>query len=124
MSGLQWIRLDTAFPDNPKIMDLVDNNQHRVVVAHLSMMCHVGKTGSDGYFAEGALRRYAITRKDSVLAVESGLWIPATGGGFEVNDWAGHNPIDGAAMARSDKARRAAQKRWGNRNGDFRDDVG
>jgi len=63
VAGLQWIRLDTAFPDNPKIMDLVDRNQHRVVVAHVSMMCHVGKTGMDGYFAEGALRRYSITRE-------------------------------------------------------------
>lgn len=117
MAGLQWIRLDTAFPDNPKIMDLIDRNQHRVVVAHISMMCHVGKTGTDGYFAEGALRRYAITKRDAYTAAESGLWIPGRGNGFEINDWAEYNPSDDAALARSEKARKAAEKRWGNRNG-------
>ena len=120
MAGLQWIRLDTTFPDNPKIMDLVDSNQHRVVVAHVSMMCHIGKTETDGFFAEGALRRYAITKKDATLAVASGLWVPRPGGGFEINGWAEHNPVDAAALARSDKARKAAEKRWhkGNLDGD------
>jgi hypothetical protein len=117
MAGLQWIRLDTTFPDNPKIMDLVDNNQYRTVVAHVSMMCHIGKIGSDGYFAEGALRRYGISKKDAYTAVEAGLWIPARGAGFEINDWAGHNPIDAAAEARSEKARRAAEARWRKQNG-------
>lgn len=117
MAGLQWIRLDTAFPDNSKVMDLVDRGQHRVVVAHISMMCHVGKTGGDGYFPEGALRRYGITKKDAQAAVDAGLWIPAPGG-YEINDWAEYQVSDEAAKARSDKARRAAQKRWANnRNG-------
>ena len=119
---LQWIRLDTTFPDHPKIMDLVDQNQHRVVVAHVSMMCHVGKTESDGYFSEGALRRYAITKKDAYAATDAGLWIPSRANGFEINDWAGHNPVDDAAKARSEKARRAADKRWRNRNGGVEDD--
>lgn len=117
MAGLQWIRLDTTFPDNPKIMDLVDSNQHRVVVAHVSMMCHIGKTETDGYFSEGALRRYAITKKDAVVAVESGLWVPRAGGGYEVNGWMEYNPVDAAAMARSEKARKAAEKRWRMENG-------
>ncbi len=117
MAGLQWIRLDTTFPDSAKIMHLVDDNQHRVVYAQIAMMCHVGKTETDGYFPEGALRRYAISKKDAGIAVESGLWIPKPGGGFEINDWAEHNPVDGAAQARSEKARLAAQKRWASRNG-------
>jgi len=111
MAGLQWIRLDTAFPDNPKIMDLVDRRQHSVVVAHISMMCHVGKTGTDGYFAEGALRRYGISKKDAYTAAESGLWIPAPSG-FEINDWAEYQVADEAAQKRSDRARKAARKRW------------
>lgn len=112
MAGLQWIRLDTTFPDNPKIMDLVDANQHRVVVAHVSMMCHLGKTMTDGFFAEGALRRYAITKKDAGIAIESGLWIPKPGGGFEINGWMEHNPVDAAAEARSERARKGALARW------------
>lgn len=118
MAGLQWIRLDTTFPDNPKIMDLVDSNQHRVVVAHVSMMCHIGKTLTDGFFPEGALRRYAITKKDAGIAIESGLWIPKPGGGFAINDWAESNPVDDAALARSERARKAAEKRWRGKNGD------
>jgi hypothetical protein len=98
-------------------MDLVDTNQHRVVVAHISMMCHVGKTETDGFFPEGALRRYSITKKDAYTAVEVGLWIPRHGGGFAIHDWAEHNPVDSAAEARSDKARKAAEKRWRTQNG-------
>lgn len=117
MAGLQWIRLDTTFPDNPKIMDLVDRNLHRVAFAHVEMMCHIGKTLTDGFFPEGALRRYAITKKDATIAVESGLWIPRPGGGYEINDWAESNPVDDAALARSERARRAAEKRWRKENG-------
>lgn len=117
MAGLPWIRLDTSFPDNAKIMDLVDRNQHRVVVAHVSMMCHIGKTGTDGYFPDGALRRYAITKKDANIAVDSGLWIPSPHG-FALNDWDEYQFSDDAArIKRSEKARNAAQKRWNN-NGD------
>ncbi|MCV7255653.1 hypothetical protein H7J86_26160 [Mycobacterium hackensackense] len=115
--ALQWIRLDTTFPDNPKIMDLVDTNQHRVVVAHVSMMCHIGKTETDGYFPEGALRRYGITKKDAGIATESGLWVPAQGG-WAINGWAEHNPVDAAAAARSARASKAARKRWENRDGE------
>lgn len=114
--ALQWIRLDTTFPENPKIMELVDSNQHRVVVAHVSMMCHIGKTETDGYFPEGALRRYAITKKDAYAATDVGLWVPRPNG-FAINDWAGHNPVDAAAQARSDKASRAARKRWDQEKG-------
>lgn len=114
--ALQWIRLDTSFPDNAKIMDLVDQNQHRVVVAHVSMMCHIGKTETNGYFSEGALRRYAITKRDASVATESGLWVPAQNG-YEINGWAEYNPVDGAAEARSEKAKKAARKRWDDEKG-------
>lgn len=117
MAGLQWIRLDTSFPMNGKIASLVDANQHRVVVAHVSMMCHVGLTGTDGYFPEGALRRYNATKRDAQVAVESGLWVPA-GGGYEIHGWDEYQPSDEAARARSERARRAAEKRWRGQNGD------
>lgn len=117
MAGLQWIRLDTTFFDNPKVFDLVDDNQHRVVIAHLSAMCHVGKTGGDGFFRENSLRRFAATRRDAEQLVKSGLWIPAPGG-WEINDWAEYQSTDEAAKARSDRARKAARKRWENGKGD------
>ena len=116
MAGLQWIRLDTSFPENAKIIELVDTNQHRVVVGHISMMCHVGKTGTDGFFPEGALRRYAITKKDAYAACDVGLWVPASRG-YEIHDWDGYNVADDAARKRSEKARNAANVRWGSRNG-------
>lgn len=121
MAGLQWIRLDTTFFDNGKIAALVDDNQHRAIVAHLSGMCHIGKTGTDGYLPQSALRRFAATKRDANLLVESGLWIPGPGG-WEINDWSEYQVADEAAKARSDKARKAAQKRWGDRNG-YGDDA-
>lgn len=123
MAGRQWIRLDTTFFDNSKIVDLVDAGQHRVIVTHLSGMCHAGKAGTDGYIRENALRRFAGTRKDATVLVESGLWIPAPGG-WNVNDWMEYQGTDEAAQMRSDRARKAAEKRWGNRNGGFDDAAG
>lgn len=111
MAGLQWIRLDTTFFDNDKIAGLVDEGQYRVIVTHLSGMCHAGKTGTDGYIRQGALRRFAATVKDAHQLVESGLWIPAAGG-WDINDWAEYQISDEAAKKRSDKARKAAEHRW------------
>lgn len=123
MAGLQWIRLDTTFFDNGKVVALVDGNQHRVVVTHLSGMCHVGKTGTDGFLPEGALRRFAATKRDAIQLIESGLWIPVPGG-YEINDWDEYQISDEAAKARSDKARRAAEKRWGKKDGGYDDAAG
>ncbi len=117
MAGLKWIRFDTTFPDNAKIMDLVDRNQHRVIVAHVSMMCHVGKTGTDGYFPEGAFRRYAITKKDAYAAADSGLWVPAAGG-FAINDWEEYQPSGMDEQKRRERAQKGAAARWAKaRNG-------
>ena len=82
----------------------------------MSAMCHVGKTGGDGFFRENSLRRFAATRRDADQLVKSGLWIPAPGG-WEINDWAEYQISDDAAKKRSDKARLAAQERWRNQNG-------
>lgn len=117
MAGLQWIRLDTTFFDNGKIAALVDENKHRVVVTHLSGMCHVGKTGTDGFLPENALRRFAANKRDALQLVESGLWIPDQGG-WSINDWAEYQVSDEAAQRRSDKARKAARKRWHGDNGE------
>ena len=110
--GLQWIRLDTTFFDNDKIAGLVDERQHRAVVAHLSAMCHAGKIGTDGYVPKNALRRFAASPGDADKLVETGLWIPQPGG-WGINDWVEYQISDDAAKARSDKARKASQKRWG-----------
>lgn len=118
MAGLQWIRLDCSFPDNAKIMELVDTNQHRVVVAHVSMMCHVGKSGTDGFFPEAAMRRYSVTKKDAYTAVDSGLWVPAPRG-YSINDWDEYQVSDEAAQKRRERAQKGAAARWANaRNGD------
>lgn len=118
MAGLQWFRLDTTFFDNGKIMALVDSNQHRAVVTHLSGMCHVGKTGTQGFIPEGALRRFGSTKADAHRLVEAGLWIPVPGG-WNINDWADYQGFTEAAEARSRKASEAAKKRWhGNGGGD------
>lgn len=115
MAGLQWIRLDTTFFDNGKIASLVDESRHRTVVAHLSGMCHVGKIGTDGFLPENALRRFAATKRDANECVAAGLWIPSPGG-YEINGWADFQVANLEAKARSEKARAAAQARWGMRN--------
>lgn len=43
-----------------------------------------------------------------------GMWIDETPDGYALHDWQEHNPWQAEADARSEKARKAAQSRWGN----------
>lgn len=45
-----------------------------------------------------------------------GMWIDETSDGYVLHDWQEHNPWQSEALVRSEKARKAAQARWGKAN--------
>ena len=113
MAGLKWIRLETTMFENPKLLYLQEDKQHKLIVVHLQGMCYSGRHGLAGYIPKAALRLIGGTSGDANRLVTAGLWTPAPGG-WQVNDWDEYQLADEEAAARSEKAQKAAAKRWAN----------
>jgi hypothetical protein len=110
--SLQWVRLDTAMPDNPKIIDLCDDRAGKAAAfVWVCSLAYSGKHGTDGFIPRGALSRINGAAADARLLVGAGLW-KDEGVGWSINGWAEFQPSTEETQARSDKARRAAFARW------------
>jgi len=102
--------------ENPKILNLKDDKQWRAIVAHLEAMTYTGRQGLAGYVPKSALRQLHIAAVDAQRLEAEGLWAPAPGG-WMVNGWSDFQLADEEAIARSEKAKKAAAARWDKRNG-------
>lgn len=111
MAGVKWIRLETTMFENPKLLYLKEDKQHRVIIIHLEGMCYSGRHGLAGYIPKAALRIIGATTADANKAVAAGLWTPSPGG-WTVNDWDEYQLVDEDAQKRSEKAQKAATARW------------
>lgn len=112
MTGLPWVRLDTAFPDNPKILALCElRDGHRAGFVYLCGLAYAGKHGTDGFIPVGALPRVNGRRVDAQRLVDASLWQPAPGG-WIVHGWADKQESTEETRERSLRAQRAAQARW------------
>lgn len=111
MPGLKWIRLETTMFENPKLLYLKEDKQHRAIIVHLEGMCYSGRHGLAGYIPKAALRIIAGTAADAARLVTSGLWSPMPGG-WQINGWDEYQLADDEAQKRSEKAQKAAAARW------------
>lgn len=111
MAGLKWIRLETTMFENPKMLYLKEDKQYKAIVVHLEGMSYSGRHGLAGYIPKAALRIIGAVSADMTRLVGAGLWSPAPGG-WQVNDWAEYQLADEEAQKRSEKAQKAAAKRW------------
>lgn len=114
--GLMWIRLDTTMFDNPKLLYLQEDKQHRAIVAHLQAMCYSGRHNLGGFVPKAALRVFGATPADADQLVQHDLWRPAPGG-WDINGWNEFQLASDEATKRSEKAKKAAAARWARRNG-------
>src|SRR5262249_28516972 len=112
---LPWVRLDTAMPDNPKIIDLVDGNKDGRAAAFVWVcsLAYSGKHGTDGFIPKGALARINGRPADARLLVQVGLWKDELGVGWSIPGWAEFQESNEETQKRSERARNAAFKRWG-----------
>lgn len=115
---LPWVRLDTAMPDNPKILALIDADRGGRAAAFvwLCSLAYSGKHGTDGFIPKAALGRINGRPADARLLVEHRLWMD-DGGGWVINGWADFQESNSETQGRSDRARAAAQARWGDKAG-------
>ena len=111
--GLPWVRLDTQFPSNPKVLELVADGEWRAGFAYLCGLAYCGSHGTDGFIPAGALVFIHATRKIAETLVAVGLWIP-TPGGWLINGWDEFQVSDEAARKRRERAQKGAAKRWEN----------
>lgn len=111
MAKRSWFRLDGSFITNPKILELVDDNQWRAIVVWIAGMGYSCDEKTSGFIPKSALKTIKSTPKITKKLVEIGLWeeLPT---GFAIHDWDEHQPQFQGAENRSNKAKKAARARW------------
>lgn len=131
---LPWVRLDTAMPDHPKVIDLCDEGDAGMAAAFVWVcsLAYAGKHGTDGWIPRGALSRLNGKAKHAAMLVRHGLWEDQSPRGWRIHGWAEYQMLTAtmeelraagsnggraraAAMTpqeRSESASRAARARW------------
>jgi hypothetical protein len=113
VSGLSWVRLDTAFPFNPKVQALLaEPGGHRAATVYLCGLSYAGLNGTDGYLPPHALPSIHGKKADATKLVEHRFWLPAEGGGWDIHDWAEKQPSTEETQKRRQRAQDAALIRW------------
>jgi hypothetical protein len=87
---LPWVRLDTAMPDHPKVVELVDEHGDAGMAAAFVWVCslaYAGKHGTDGAIRRGLLARLNGKAKHAALLVKVRLWDQVEGG-WQIHNWA------------------------------------
>ena len=116
--GRPWVRLDTQFATNPKVLELVATKRHKAAFVYVCALAYSGSHGTDGYIPDTCLPFIHATAQDAKALVDVGLWAlePA---GWQINGWDEFQISDEDAkrrreraqkggLARAEKARKAA----------------
>jgi len=109
--SLPWVRLDTAFPLNPKVLQLVEDRRYRAAFAYVCGLCISGAQGTDGYLSPTSLPHTHGTPRDAQALVDAGLWVP-TSAGWRINGWDEYQMSSQEHQDRRARAQAAAELRW------------
>jgi hypothetical protein len=116
MDALSWVRVQAAIARNHKVLALLpQKGGDRALNVFIFGLGYCAEQGNTGFIPEGALGLFHGNARSAQLLTEVGMWHDRPGG-WEVNDYAEYQPTDDAARARTEKARKAAEARWSNRN--------
>jgi hypothetical protein len=114
---LPWVRLDTAFPYNPKLLAmLTERDGHRAGLVYVCSLGYAGAHGTDGFIPREALSFIHGRPADAERLVRHSFWCPQPGG-WLINGWTEFQETNAETQARRARAQAAAQARWG-RNSD------
>lgn len=103
--GLPWVRLDTTFHHNPKVVQLVAEKRQAAAFAYVCSLAYAGAHGTDGYISESCLFLIHATKRDADALVKAGLWLPSPGG-WDINGWDEFQVSDEAARKRRERAQK------------------
>lgn len=117
MEPLTWFRVNCGIIRNRKTLALLTSSGgERAFNVFIFGLGYCGEQASAGFIPTLALPLIHGTPRHAKLLVQVGFWDECPGG-WEVHKYAEYQPVDAAAKARSEKARKAAEARWGMRDG-------
>ena len=109
---LPWVRLDTAFPYNPKLLAmLAEKDGHRAGLVYVCSLGYSGAHGTDGFIPREALMFVHGRPTDARRLVEHGFWTEQPGG-WLIHDWLEFQESNEETSQRRIKAQMAARVRW------------
>jgi hypothetical protein len=109
---LPWVRLDTAFPMNPKLLTMLqEKDGHRAAFVYVCALSYSGGQGTDGFISSAALPFVHGRVKDATLLVRCGFWIPQPGG-WLINGWADFQQSNEETQKRRMRGQALAEARW------------
>ena len=118
--SLPWVRLDCAFPYNPKLLAMLSDRDgkrdanrdgYRAAVTYLSSLCYAGQQGSDGFIPREALPFCHGRNADAESLVRHGFWRPQPGG-WLINGWDEFQESNDETKQRRARAQAGAAARW------------
>lgn len=109
--GMTWVRLESAFWCNPKVLQLKHLNKYRAISAYVGGLGYSGQQGLDGFIPDRALTLIDCGPRDATALVEVGMWHPIDGG-YEINDWHDYQPTAEKVQQRRAAAKRNVEARW------------
>lgn len=99
-----WAKLDDAFPDHPKVLELSDRAFRVIVTA----WCYSARHLTDGRVPASSLTN-AASRKAALELERAGLWVRVEDA-YVIHDWDDWNPT-AEDVQRRRKANRERQQR-------------
>jgi hypothetical protein len=104
----RYARLDNNAPWGPKVQALSDAEFR----AWVTSLCYSDQFLTDGHIPDAALRVITPSPRVRQSLVAKGMW-HANGDGIHIHDYLQHQRSRAEVEAAQGKARRAAEKRWG-----------
>lgn len=109
---LPWVRLDTAFPYNPKLLAMLgEKDGHRAAFVYLCGLSYSGAHGTDGFIPREALSFCHGRSNDAVTLVSHGFWWEQPGG-WLINGWDEFQESNEDTQRRRVRAQAGAAARW------------
>lgn len=109
---LPWVRLDTAFPYNQKLLAMLRRKDgYRAALVYICGLSISGGQGSDGFVSTESLPFTHGRNADAALLVEFGFWVPQPGG-WLINGWEEFQQSSEETQLRRKRAQAAAEYRW------------
>lgn len=103
--GLPWVRLDTQFAHNPKVVELVADGRRDALFVYVASIAYCGGQGTDGFIPKHSLFLIHGTPADAEALMEVGLWHMAPNG-WRVNGWDEFQVSDEQARMRRERAQK------------------
>lgn len=105
---MPWVRLDSSFPEHPKVVGLTP----AAFRLYVEMLCYAARNATDGFIPDGVVAARTAARQ----LEERKLWERhPDGAGWAIHDFLDWQESRRTREDRRDAAKRAARARWDNR---------